>query len=210
MKYLNKAFYLIVLLGCSVCNASPQVDFFIAIRNDNVGEVGALLQRGIEANARDAKGQPALTVAIREQSAKVAKLLLAQPQIDVNALNQAGESPLMIAAIKGDLATCKLLLAHGAQVNLPGWSPLHYAATGPDPKVVGLLLEHGAAVDALSPNGSTPLMMAAQYGSEDSLRLLLKHGASSKIRNEQGLMAADFARLAGRDSLAERLQQLAR
>lgn len=210
MKNLKIILYVLAVIACSVCNANPQDDFFIAIRNDNVGEVKALLQQGIDPNARDAKGQPGLTIAMREQSLKAAQVLLAQPQIDVNALNQAAESPLMIAALKGGKASAELLLAHGAAVNRPGWSPLHYAATGPNPQIVELLLEHGAAVDAPSPNGTTPLMMAAQYGSEDSVRLLLKHGADWKQRNERGLDAADFARLAGRDSLAEQLQKLKR
>lgn len=211
MKYFKNIFYLIILAGflSSACAGSYE-DFFIAIRNDNSGEVSALLQRGFDPNTRDSKGQPGLTVAMQEQSPKAAKLLLAQPRIDVNALNQAAESPLMIAALKGDLPACQLLLAHGAQVNLTGWSPLHYAATGPNPQVVQLLLDRGAAVDAESPNGTTPLMMAAQYGSEDSLRLLLKHGADPKRRNQLGLTATDFARSAGRDSLAAQLGQLQR
>ena len=73
-----------------------------------------------------------------------------------------------------------------------------------------LLLEHGAEVDAAAPNGTTPLMMAAQYGSEDSVRLLLERGADPNRRNQRELNAADFAKLAGRDSLAARLHKLQR
>ena len=57
-----------------------------------------------------------------------------------------------------------------APINQPGWSPLHYAAAGPEPKIVALLLERGAIVDAEAPNRSTPLMMAAGYGKEESVR----------------------------------------
>jgi ankyrin repeat protein len=63
-------------------------------------------------------------------------------------------------------------------------------------------------VDARSPNGSTPLMMAARYGSEASVDLLLARGANPKLRNQRDLSAADFARMDGRDALAQRLQTL--
>ena len=72
------------------------------------------------------------------------------------------------------------------------------------------LLERGAEVDAVSPNGSTPLMMAAQYGSEDSVKLLLDRGADPNRRNQHELRASDFAKLAGREALMARLQKLQR
>jgi ankyrin repeat protein len=209
-RYLKFAFQAIVLAGIVSAYAGSYEDFFIAIRNDSADELKSLLQRGVDPNSRDPKGQPGLTVSMQEHALKAAEVLLAQPDIDVNAPNAAAESPLMMAALKGDLQGCQMLLAKGAKVNLSGWSPLHYAATGPSPAVVRLLLDRGAAVNALSPNGTTPLMMAAQYGSEESLRLLLKRGADWKRRNERGLDAADFAQLAGRMRLAQQLRELHR
>jgi ankyrin repeat protein len=102
------------------------------------------------------------------------------------------------------------LLDRGAQVDKTGWSPLHYAATGPDAAAVRLLLERGAAIEAASPNRTTPLMMAAQYGPEASVEALLQRGADAKARNDRGLNAADFARQAGRAALAARLDALSR
>jgi hypothetical protein len=61
-----------------------------------------------------------------------------------------------------------------------------------------LLLEHHAFVDAESPNGTTPLMMAAQYGTGDAVRLLLEAGAQALQANKQGLSALDFAQRASR------------
>ena len=185
-------------------------DFFIAIRNDNVGKLNNLLQRGFDPNTRNEKGQPGLMVAMREQSPKVARVLVDQPTIDVNALNLAGESALMIAAIKGDLASVKLLLDRGARLNQPGWTALHYAASGQEPKTVEWLLDRGAEIDALSPNGSTPLMLAAQHGSEVSVDLLLARGANMALRNTQNLGAIDFARSGGRDYLVKKLERMQR
>lgn len=211
MHYLKKLLLSLVIIGFSSAFAGSFEDFFIAIRNDNAGVINNLLDRGFDPNARDEKGQPGLTLAMRERSLKVAQALLARPATDVDALNQAGESPLMMAALKGDVTGMELLIARGAKLEQPGgWSPLLYAATGPEPKAVQLLLDRGAAINAASPNDSTPLMMAAQYGSEDSVKLLVARGADPKRRNQQGLDAVDFARKAGRESLAKRLEQIAR
>lgn len=209
-KYFRKLVYLILAVGFSSAHAGSYEDFFIAIRNDNAGTVTDLLRRGFDPNSRDGKGQPGLTVAMQEQSLKAARVLLAQPALDVNALNQAGESALMMAALKGNLAGLELLLARGARISQPGWSAIHYAATGPEPQVVTLLIDRGADMNAVSPNGTTPLMMAAQYGPEDSVKILLARGADARARNQRDLRAADFARQAGRDSLARTLEQAAR
>ena len=207
-KYLRYVVLCLVTAAVLQTNAGSFDDFFIAIRNDNADVVSDLLQRGLDPNTHDPKGQPGLTIAMREGALKVARVLLARPETDVNALNQAGESALMMAALKGNLAGAELLLARGAKVNQSGWSPLHYAAAGPDSKMVQLLIDRGADVEAASPNGTTPLMMAAQYGSEASVDLLLSHGADLKRRNERNLDAIDFARLSGRDWLVKKLESL--
>ncbi len=210
IHHIKKIVYYLIGSAFISANAGSFEDFFTAIRNDDAGALLSLLQRGFDPNTRDEKGQPGLTLAMQVHAPAAAKLLLTHPAIDVNALNSAGESALMMAALKGDLEDAKLLLAHGAHVNQPGWSPLHYAATGPRPELVRLLLEQGAAIDARSPNGTTPLMMAARYGSPDSAKLLLERGADPKLANDHDLRAADFARMAGRESLADRLDRVAR
>ena len=178
-------------------------DFFIAIKNDNAVAVADLLKRGFDPNTRDAKGQPGLTVAMQERSLKAARALLEHPSIDVNAVNAAGESALMMAALKGELGGAELLLGRGAAVSLPGWSPIHYAATGPEPQLVRLLLDRGADIDAASPNGTTPLMMAAMYGTPEAVKLLIDEGADVQLKNVQGLTALQFAQRASRPDSVE-------
>lgn len=209
-KHFKTFLYSLVALGVSAFAGSFE-DFFIAVRNDHAGTVGTLLQRGFDPNARSEQGQLGLVLAMQEGSLKTADVLLLHPAIQIDALNQAGESALMMAALKGEMAGVRTLLARGAKVNQPGWSALHYAASGTEGSAaVRLLLEKGAEVDAASPNGSTALMMAAQYGSEDSVKLLLAGGADPKQRNQRELSAADFGRLAGRDKLAAALDKLVR
>jgi ankyrin repeat protein len=76
---------------------------------------------------------------------------------------------------------------------------LHYAATSGNAHVVQLLLDHYAYIDAESPNGSTPLMMAAMYGSAEAVKVLLDGGADASVKNAAGLTALDFAQKAGHE-----------
>lgn len=202
--------HLAVAVGISAAHAGAYEDFFSALGNDNVRVVKGLLERGFDPNTRDPKGQVGLYVALRVESFEAAQTLLAHPQVDVNAANEAGETPLMMAALRGSEEWTKKLLARGAQVHKPGWSPVHYAATGPAPAALRVLLDAGAPLDARSPNGTTPLMMAARYGKEESVDLLLARGADVRARNDAGATAAEFARMDGRVRLADRLEGLAR
>ena len=169
-----------------------------------------LLAKGFDVNARNPQGLHGLYLAWRENSLDVADLLLKHPQLDVEATSPAGETLLMMAALRGRLDAMKQLIARGAQVNREGWTPLHYAASGADPAPTQLLLDLHAEIDARAPNGNTPLMMAAGFGSVDAADLLALRGADVTLRNQAGLTAVDYARKADRSRLAERLDALAR
>ncbi len=204
-RFLKFWIYLIVMIGFSSSNAGSYDDYFQAVNVDNAGAVKVLLARGFDPNSPSEKGQVGLFLALRDDSFKVVAALLADPRTAVDAVNADGETPLMMAALRGNAEWTVRLLERGAQLNRSGWTALHYAATGPGTAVVTLLLARGAAIEALSPNATTPLMMAARYGPEETVNLLLARGASLAARNIQGLGAADFARLGGRDKLAARL-----
>lgn len=190
-------------------HAGAYEDFFKAVSLDDAASVERLLQRGFDANSVDEAGQGALFLAMREGAFKVAATLLKAPGLKVDQANSAGETALMMAALRGHGDWLPQLVAQGAAIEREGWTPLHYAATGPEPATVAWLLERGARVDSRSPNGTTPLMMAARYGSEQSVDLLLRRGADPKLKNQLNLTAADFARLAAREGLAKRLSEAA-
>ena len=184
---------MIVFIGFNVSHAGSYEDFFQAVKRDDAGVVLQLLQRGFDANVPDPQGQSGLLIALKEPSPKVAGALLDWPKTDLNAFNPQGESPLMIASLKGHLDLASRMIKKGADVNKTGWTPLHYAASTGQVKVVGLLLENHAYIDAESPNGSTPLMMASMYGTGETVKLLLDEGADPSLKNQQGLTALQFA-----------------
>ncbi|HEX9719883.1 MAG TPA: ankyrin repeat domain-containing protein [Ramlibacter sp.] len=203
INYFKNIVYLIVITGFSIAYAGSYEDFFIAIKQDNPAAVRTLLQRGFDADTLDPKGLSGLYLALRDGSLKAAQTLIDWPKTNIEIRTAQDESPLMIAALKGHLEIVKKLIARDADINKTGWAPLHYAATGGHPAVIELLLEHHAFIDAESPNGTTSLMMAAHYGSQAAVKLLLEAGADPTMRNQLGLSAIDFANRAGRQDAAD-------
>ena len=141
-------------------------------------------------------------IALREPSPKVIKVLIDAPQTNVDIASPKDETPLMLAAIKGQQDVVAQLLKRDAAVNKTGWTPLHYAASSGQIAIMKLLLENYAFIDAQSPNGTTPLMMAAMYGSNDAVKLLLDEGADITMKNQLGMTAVDFANKASRSEAA--------
>lgn len=181
-------------------------DFFTAIKRNDVATLKELAAQGFDLNTTDASGQNALYLALRDQMFQVAEFLARHPKFNVDQRNPKDETALMYAVLKGYTDVARTLVGRGADVNKTGWTPLHYAATFAGkgaPEQVQWLLDNHAYIDAESPNGTTPLMMAAQYGSEDVVRLLLEEGADPSLRNSLGLTAIDFALRAQRPHVAE-------
>jgi ankyrin repeat protein len=204
--FVSIGFSCLGFLALSLASASSFEDFFAAVKHDDVNEIQRLAQRGFDLNTLNRRGEHALFLAMRDDAVKVAGFLLDQPAVQVEVRTPNDESPLMMAALKGRLALATRLIEREAEVNKPGWAPLHYAATDAGaqaPAMVRLLLEHHAYIDAESPNGTTPLMMAAHYGNPTVVKVLLEEGADPSIRNQQGLTAIDFARRANRAEVVE-------
>ena len=202
-SYFKKAFFLCIFTGLGLAHAGSYEDFFRAIKQDNAARVQALLNRGFDANTTDAKGFGGLYLALVEPSPNVAQVLITWPKTNVNKLTAQGESPLMMAAIKGQADIAEKLIARDADVNKTNWTPLHYAASSGQLAIITMLIEKSAYIDAESPNGTTPLMMAAMYGTPAAVKLLLQEGADTQLKNQQGLTALQFAQRAQREESIE-------
>ncbi len=185
--------YLYVFIGFSISKAGAFDDFFKAIVFDQVPVLGNLIYRGMDPNTPTEKGEPALVFAVRSGAPKTVAFLLKQAGIQTDATNTADETALMLAANANDLASANLLIEAGASVNRPNWTPLHYAASKGHTEMMRLLIENDAYIDAESPNGTTPLMMAAYYATPKAVKLMLEEGADPTLQNKDGQNALDMA-----------------
>ena len=205
INYFKNALYLLVFSGFGAVYAGSYDDFFHAVLNDQPAPVKQLLDRGFDPNTLDPKGLHGLYIALREPSPKVAQVLVDWPKTEVNTLNAKDESLLMLAALKGHEQIAEKLIKRGADVNKTGWAPLHYAASGGHLSIIAMLIENSAYIDAESPNGTTPLMMAAMYSTPQAVKLLLQEGADPTLKNVQGLTALQFAERAVRPDAVDML-----
>ena len=192
-KYFRYFLYLYVFIGYSLSNAGSYDDFIAAVTFDQPATIEKLLVRGFDPNTPNEKGVPGLLFAIQSESPKSAMLLAKHPSTNLNAQNQSGETPLMLAAINNQLDLAKVLIERGADINKPGWTPLHYAATRGHRDMIRLLLDNDAYIDSESANGTTPLMMAAYSAPPLAVKLLLEEGADPTLVNNANASALDLA-----------------
>jgi ankyrin repeat protein len=83
-----------------------------------------------------------------------------------------------------------------------GNTPLHVAAIRGDVDIITSLLAAGATIDARGEQGDTPLHDATSQGHAKAVELLLVSGADPSIENEMGHTAEFLAKLGGQREIA--------
>lgn len=178
-----------------------------AVMVGDVNTVKDIIAKGMNPNLQLPNKDTLLTYAYRSDAWAVVKVLLDNELIDINQPNAYGETPLMMAVIKGRKDDVEDLLKRGANVNMEkGWTPLHYAATEANIDLINRLIKAGADVNAQTSAGVTPLMMAARRPSREAVKILLKAGAFMDYCTDNQSSAASFAKNAGDDVLADYLK----
>lgn len=126
------------------------------------------------------KGQmfirPSIIEAARSGNLASVKDLLDLGEIDINARDEDGATPLMYAAMGGHYTIAQLLLQHGADVDkhdkASGWTALMQATYYRHISVAKLLIDSGANVNIQEKNGCTAFDVASIIGDTEILRLL--------------------------------------
>ncbi|KAJ3282469.1 hypothetical protein HDU79_009885, partial [Rhizoclosmatium sp. JEL0117] len=105
----------------------------------------------------------------------------------LSCVNSDGETPLLLAAKKGNKETVELLLKCGARIELQdngGATPLAHGASNGHKETVEFLLEFGAQIESQNKNGNTPLALAAFKGQKEIVELLLQHNPKANIESQ--------------------------
>jgi ankyrin repeat protein len=194
-----------LIVGLFVCTAGLAAQdggnasdaFYTAIRENDLTRLQTMLKGGADANVADVRGgSTPLMHAASAGSLESMKLLL-DHKANVNAVNSAGATALMMAVT--DIEKVRLLISRGADVNVAtkrGRTALLLAALsdGSAP-IVRLLMANGAnprAVDALK---VTALLAAAVGGDNETIRMMIDAGVPSDAADFGGftpLMSAAF------------------
>jgi ankyrin repeat protein len=184
---------------------SGEAPVMTAARTGNPRVVEQLLGAGADPNVRATRGQTALMWAASQQHADVVGVLL-EYGADVHARSEAwsqvmavpphsnpanqqnvtsgGNTALTFAARVGDLASARMLVNAGADVNdadARGASVMVLAAHSGFRDLVEFVLDEGADPNAAEA-GFSPLHVAVMRRDEDLGRLLLANGADANAR----------------------------
>ena len=145
-------------------------------------------------------------VALTNDYAEIANILLQQDPSIINKTDNQHRYPLHNAVINGKCNVARTLLENKADVNalsrfystLPTdqltVTALYWAARHNQVDCARMLLGHGAKVDYSVNNGWTPLHEASNDGYYQMAKLLIEHGASKQLEDGKGRRAYDLAK----------------
>ncbi len=161
-------------------------EFFRAITMEDAIAVRGFLQAGISPNAKNEKGETALTFAVRYKDPKIAKLLV--EQADLNLRDDNGNMPLFVAIKNEKEDLFNLLLEKGADANSSGaasektknQTALYVAILQGREDLIGKLLNKGADPNIADSAGALPLSEAVvrRNSTPGIVKLLLDKGAN--------------------------------
>jgi ankyrin repeat protein len=160
-----------------------------------------LLSREAKSDARLPDGNGALHLAARAGKHETLAELLKQPKL--------GATALFLAASNGRHDAVQRLLENGAdprKVDTLGWNALHAAAFNGHITVVNPLISgenNLEFIDRANNDGFTPLLLAAQKGKADVVRLLAERGANFRLCEKGGHTALYHGALFGHAKVVE-------
>lgn len=132
--------------------------------------------------------------------------MLLQGGVDVDAVNDGGETPLLLTVSRitkvntsASLTVMELLVVAGAKVDScdrAGQTALHFAAFKGSVAVLDRLLHHGAYVDQTDRLGRSALWFAARHGRCEATKFLIERGAQVNLQDyeKSALWAAVYAK----------------
>lgn len=162
--------------------------------------VGMLLKYKIDVTLQFGDGHNCLHLAAKNGHFEFLEAILAKDTEGfVNSTTSAGETALMLAAQKGDVEVAKILLKYKASVlgcDEYGWNCLHFAASKGNAKLMLEILNHPdleKLVDSKTKAGRTALILAAENGYADVVKLLIHKNCNELLCDDEGFSCLHVA-----------------
>jgi ankyrin repeat protein len=199
-------------------NKQGWTELMEAVSNGDLAEVNALLNKGVNMNAKYNDDSTALMIAAYKGNLEIVKALV-NCSADINMQSKNGGTALSMAVLWGHIDVGRFLIEKGAKdnnalfmaieqgytsivdgllkssidvnntKNKMGISPIMIAIEMGHAAIVKTLLEKGADANTRGNGNITPLMVAAANGQSDVAKILLDNGADANIRDEDGITA---------------------
>ena len=188
---------LLLRYGADIKLVDPGIPV-ILVGCDQLDPLRTLLENGLDINVTFPDWvETALSCAADRGQVETVRMLLAfhadpNKELAKKPLYQVwptGRPPLNCAAANGNEEIAEMLLAAGANIQMPSvsnsnFTPLHHAAATGQSRMIRLLLRHGAEIDAADDDGKTPLLAAIIYHREQVYMELVAAGACIHAQNE--------------------------
>jgi len=154
---------------------------------------------------RQSTSHPLHGAALRDDVAGIASWV--GRGIPVDARDEEGRTPLMVAAAFGNTAAAGALIGLGADPSArddQGEAAIHFAARAGMAPMVDLLIASGIDADyRSSARSATALHYAAAFGHERVVRLLIAHGSDPDATDIEGIRPLQYASRRNRAALVD-------
>ncbi len=180
---------ILILLWAIVIGPEPPTRFAIspdelvrAVTIQRESLIDLCLIEGVDPNGHDAQGRTPLLIAMSQEDWKTARRLLdAGALVDLG--DQNGFTPIMAAAMHGDLEMFQLLLTRSTDLHpekpcADGQDLLAFALDGGNPEIIKTVLERLPQAQEWTASARRALARALQAGKKDEIRLLLSKHAT--------------------------------
>ncbi|XP_044298895.1 ankyrin repeat and SAM domain-containing protein 6 [Varanus komodoensis] len=135
------------------------------------------------------KRQPDIFHALKMGNFQLVKEIIDDDPAQANVVNDDGASPLMIAAVTGQLSLVQLLVARNVDIdkqdNVHGWTALMQATYHGNKEVVKYLLNQGADVNLRAKNGYTAFDLIMLLSDQDAELVRLLASACMQVDKER-------------------------
>nr|XP_023689336.1 ankyrin repeat and SAM domain-containing protein 6 [Paramormyrops kingsleyae] len=161
----------------------------------------------VRPQSADEKKRPDVFSALKLGSSQLVREILEEDPAQVNSANADGASPLMIAAVSGQLGVVQLLVEKNGDMNkqdsVHGWTALMQATYHGNKDVVKYLLNQGADVNLRAKNGYTAFDLVMLLNDPDTELVRLLASVCMQVDKDKGRQKtrSSVARSRSRQSL---------